>query len=326
MDIGSFDKDAELSRRIYDSTVCFLCGRLLEEFGSTEEHIFPRWVQKRFDLWNQKLTLLNGTTIPYRSLTVPCCEECNKYRLQPIEVAMSAAMAKGAEEVRALGNNVLFLWLGKIFYAILYKELSLSSERKKINSGAMVPEEVIRGYESHLFFLQAARGKVETKDFCPGSIFVFRTQSHNQVAFQWDYCDNIDTLFMGVRMGEVGIIGVLADGGAQQLFSDFCEPIQDFPLHPIQFRELCAVFSYQSTLATRTPKYITKIGTPHEVYQLPLGGMSTRPLFNDWDFDKYAKFLAYYTDMPLGQIRPETGKIMTYLYDPDNKPVFIPFE
>ena len=41
------------------------------------EHIIPRWMQRRFDLFNETLTLINGTRIPYRQLTIPCCESCN---------------------------------------------------------------------------------------------------------------------------------------------------------------------------------------------------------------------------------------------------------
>jgi hypothetical protein len=48
----------------------FLCGSDFAS-GGTEEHVIPRWVQERFDLWDQKLTLLDGTEIPYRLLFHP---------------------------------------------------------------------------------------------------------------------------------------------------------------------------------------------------------------------------------------------------------------
>ena len=55
----------------YDS--CFLCGKECET--KTAEHIFPKWLQHKYDLWNKKLIVTNDTKIPYRNLTVPCCEK-----------------------------------------------------------------------------------------------------------------------------------------------------------------------------------------------------------------------------------------------------------
>jgi hypothetical protein len=44
---------------------CFLCGKALFAGDSTQEHIIPRWAQKRYELWDQHLVLLNQTSIPY---------------------------------------------------------------------------------------------------------------------------------------------------------------------------------------------------------------------------------------------------------------------
>ena len=71
---------------------------------------------------DQTLVLLNGTTIPYRQLTVPCCRECNNEHLEPIESNVMAAVNQGPEAVEALDRKTLFLWLGKIFFGLLYKE------------------------------------------------------------------------------------------------------------------------------------------------------------------------------------------------------------
>lgn len=51
---------------------CFLCGTDLMLAGNTDEHVIPKWAQRRYDLWNQTVTLLNGTGLKYSQLTVPC--------------------------------------------------------------------------------------------------------------------------------------------------------------------------------------------------------------------------------------------------------------
>ena len=61
---------------------CFLCGEILTDENSTEEHIYPKWLQNKFDLWDKQLILLNGTGINYRNLKIPCCKRCNNKRVR----------------------------------------------------------------------------------------------------------------------------------------------------------------------------------------------------------------------------------------------------
>jgi hypothetical protein len=133
-------------------------------------------------------------------------------------------------------------------------------------------------------------------------------------------------MFIAIRMGKVGVVGVLGDGGAQLIYEDAYRPVYDLPLHPIQFREICAHFSYRSTIATRTPKLITVSGDPHQVFQLPLGGLSMKPYFEDWDEEEYSKFLSFYTGCPHGIAFAPPDKVMTWLHDPDGSLHYLDFD
>jgi hypothetical protein len=42
-------------------TQCFLCDADLHTREATSEHVISVWAQRRFELWDQHLTLLNGT-------------------------------------------------------------------------------------------------------------------------------------------------------------------------------------------------------------------------------------------------------------------------
>jgi len=54
---------------------CFACGG--PPSTGIGEHVIPLWLQNKLSLFDEQLTLLNGTRIPYRKLTVPCCANCN---------------------------------------------------------------------------------------------------------------------------------------------------------------------------------------------------------------------------------------------------------
>src|SRR5262249_3025796 len=98
----------------YQKDTCFICACVLDDTNRTAEHVVPRWLQERFSLWNKRLFLLNGTSIPYRQLTIPCCFECNNQRLCPLENRISNAIATGYEAIRQLPPLDLFRWFAKI--------------------------------------------------------------------------------------------------------------------------------------------------------------------------------------------------------------------
>lgn len=309
---------------------CFLCGTDLSVVGKTDEHVVPRWVQRRYDLWSQKLTLLNGTAIPYSQLTVPCCSSCNNDHLSRIEDSLSATVDRGRSAVVALGPKLLFLWLGKIFYAILYKELMLLRERADPYAGTIISEDFIRQYRSHRLLLQQARGILALDGFQPGSLFVFEAQPIPHSDQTWDLTDHVHGMAIGVRIGRVCLIAALGDGAAQQKFdAAFYEQYYDLPLHPIQFRELFARVAYRSTLATRVPKYITGPDGHGGLttFQLPLGGLSDKPAFEDWIPFNYARVLAAYTAVPLEQVYEPPDLVRTWLHSsPSGPPLFLPYK
>ena len=108
---------------------CFLCGMAFGVAELTREHVFPKWLQTMHDLWNKELVLLNGTSIRYRQLLVPCCAPCNNVVLSRLEGEVARAAQGGADKVRALGHEKLFTWLAKIYFGVLYAEALLPRDR-----------------------------------------------------------------------------------------------------------------------------------------------------------------------------------------------------
>ena len=312
-------------RRLSDDE-CFLCGIDLDENNRSDEHVIPRWAQRRFNLWNQELVLLNGTSIPYRLLTIPCCETCNTGALQPLESAMATATLEGVKSVRALDQTVLFTWLGKIFYGLLHRELFLLFDRRSPDDGSITSPELIEQFRLHHFFLQNVRVPMVFEGGFPASIFVYETNPPPDIEHQWDFRDNLPNMFISLRMGSVGIVATLQDGGAQEAMREELEQLLQAPLHPLQHIELCAMVSYKSLLTTRTPKYMTVEGDTTQIVQLPLGGLSAKPLFEDWDQARYAKILSGFLQCPIAAVFDGDTRVMTWLRKPDGTPNDISFD
>jgi hypothetical protein len=306
--------------RNFGDEYCFLCGQKGTKDSLTREHVIPKWVQNAYDLWDQQLYLLNRTTIPYRQLTIPACAECNCKVLQPLEKKVSNAVTNGFEAVQALESLTIFQWLGKIFYGILYKELFLAYDRSSPESEAITSPELLKKFQMHHFFLQSLRHPIIFDGFFPASIFIYKTKSVDDVRYQWDFRDGLYNMFISCRMSDVGIIAVLQDGGAQQYFENFWDKYRSMALHPVQFQEIAAQISYKAHLFNRIPKYIWFEEEGKEVlrvYQLPLAGMSRKPLFDEWQWDEYARILSDFLNVPIDIIFIPPDNVMTWLHDED---------
>src|ERR1039458_823988 len=97
-----------MNRAVLESSIakkgCFACGG--PSSSGIGEHVIPKWLQNKCLLFDERLTLLNGTLIPYRNLTVPCCVDCNTGFLSKIENSVQPIFQRGevlfGEETLAL--------------------------------------------------------------------------------------------------------------------------------------------------------------------------------------------------------------------------------
>jgi hypothetical protein len=145
-----------LTQRIYSGNRCFYCGKLLRG-GRTREHVFPLWLQKRFDLSDQHLTLLNGTLIPYRQLTVPCCPTCNNVHLSKLERRVQRLLFESpfAEAQRNLKD--IYIWANKILLGIVYAERMLPLNRRYPKGRPILPPELREMFRMTHFLIQGLR-------------------------------------------------------------------------------------------------------------------------------------------------------------------------
>ncbi len=316
--------DAVLKRKFGFST-CFLCGCRLGKKNRADEHVIPKWIQKKFRLANQQMHLLNGTTISYRQLTIPCCYTCNNRLLQPIEKKMSAAVEQGAKSVQAMDPQEVFIWLGKMFYGLLYRELFLPWDRSDKTKGEITSKDLLKQYEMHHLFLQSVRVPMRFEGFFPASILIVSTQEPDDPRLAWDFRDELRTMCIGCRVGKVGIVGVLQDGGAQeQMFSLL--KLARHKLHPIQFTEVMAQVTYKAMLMNRVPKYVIIDSDPKTVIQTPLQGFSAKPIFDDWNQEHYAQILCQITGVPMGSLFRPPDQVLTWLRNPDGSSKTMPLK
>ncbi len=78
-------------------SICVFCGQAA---GNTKEHIIPQWLQKQFDLKDQPLGMMNGTTVQYSRAIVPACRACNSEAFSRLESRVCANKANHQDYYR----------------------------------------------------------------------------------------------------------------------------------------------------------------------------------------------------------------------------------
>jgi hypothetical protein len=296
------NKQRHMLRRIVrlGPSTCFLCSAPLRSKNRSEEHVFPKWLQNRFNLWSQRLDLINLTSIPYRQLTIPCCKSCNNVHLARIEDAVQSAVESGPEKVARLPSSTMYMWLSKIFYGILYRESLLRADRRA-GIRPIVPKDALRELRLHHDFMQGIRRHLEFPLGIPGSIFIFGTTQPDRVESQFDFLDNHNNLSIALRMGSVGVVCCLQDGGLTKAFHDHLKRpyYRNNRLHPVQFREITAEVFYKSMLLECTPLYTI---VEERSKMLVIARNPARISFRDWDNVFFCKMLAHFRNQPFEEI------------------------
>ena len=226
--------------------------------------MFPKWLLGRYDLWNARLDLLNGTSITYKQLTIPCCAVCNNTALSSLETRISNAVSGGYESARTLGTPDWYLWAGKLFFGLLRKELTLRRERRNPSAGNIVYEDGLKSYRALHLFLQGIRGRHEFVGDLPYSVLICNVHDIGD-GRSYSFRDNLAHMTLSIRMGEIGVIVCFEDCGlTTSSYGRYVRDVDHRKLHPAQFDELYARTSYQTCRIESSVKYVTEFSVDGE--------------------------------------------------------------
>lgn len=293
---------------------CFLCGCDFSETIRTDEHIFPKWLLHKFDLWNYSLRILNNTDIQYRYLTVPCCEICNNTYLSQMENKFQKLLDNKFKNLTESDEVTIFQWTAKILYSTLYKELSLKLDRKNSNLGTIISPSTIEGFGNLHLLLQSIRIKTEFQFPKPWSIFIFNYEDDT-----FHYLNDVPALCFSIKLGNIGITIAFEDNNEIEHFLSLMKNLNLFKLNYVQFLEISSRIFYAKRLSKNTPRYLIS-------YNKSTGEMSVRTLNvlrnEEWDDKEFAFIFEQILEkskISIGRPLYKDGTINTYLVDNDGE-------
>lgn len=255
---------------VVDGGHCFICGISPTKAIFNEEHILPKWLLRKFDIFNVKFQMPNQTGIHYHKYTIPCCKSCNSIMSSVFEVKISKAVEEGYDAFTALirteGRMFLFQWLAIIFSKTYLKDMQLELHRDK----RLPPGKIGHIYEYQLLhhIHCIARSFYTGAKINPrvmGSLLILRASTIERDA-NYDYGDLLNSRTMFIQMGEIAIICSFDDSGIiernlRPLLSKISGPVSN-----LQIRELFFRFALKYYQLRRTPHFFSTINKKMEYY------------------------------------------------------------
>jgi len=254
-------------RRFIDDIVmgeaCFICGAWPHDKPFNDEHIIPKWLLRRFGLFDREITLPTGELRRYSGYRTPCCEECNSRLGKMVETPVSRLLDGDYASVSARlddrGRSLLFTWLSLLFLKIHLKDRMVRVHKDPRNG----EEKIGDFYDwTDLHHLHAvARSPYTGAKLLPGvigSLQVFEIEG-TLTADTYDYLDFTSDQTLIVRLGRIGIVATLNDSTAgESAWSQRLELI-DGPLAELQLREVGAMFAIANRDLIYRPSFSTLV-------------------------------------------------------------------
>ena len=248
---------------IVNGDACCVCGAWPHEKDFNDEHIIPKWVLRRFDLFDREITLPTGELRRYRGYRTPCCKECNSHLGKMVETPVSQLLAGDYASVAARlderGRELLFIWLNLLFFKIHLKD-----RRVRMHRDPRLGEENIGDFYdwTDLHHIHAvARASFTGASLLPGvvgSLQIFEIDG-SLTADTYDYLDFTFDQTMIVRLGRIGIVATLNDSTAGESAWSHRLELIDGPLVELQLRELGAMFAVANRDLIYRPTFSTVV-------------------------------------------------------------------
>ena len=311
---------------LFGPATCFLSG--LSVGPADTVPVFADWLQGRYQLADRPIQLLDQRTVAFRDLRLPASPAVRP-RLDALEAQVAAAAAQGPNALRALGEDTLFLWMGKMFYGIFITEL-LNEFEPLIKPRYPLAENaaLVRRFQALFQLLQGLRVPTEYADFVPGSVFVLEADPAEDFT-PFEYDDDLNTLVFSIKLDRAVLVACLVDIGlVGQAMRKVYHDAQR-PLHPVQVAEFKARVYYAAHLLHVVPDLYPRSPRPgdtHLVFDALIDDV-TGAIFNPWENAAYAQTLAELWQrwhISLADVVAAPAEPLSLLYDAAGQPRKLP--
>lgn len=192
-----------------------------------------------------------------------------------------------------LPRGELYLWMIKIYYGLLFRNLTLPVDQRNAIAGPIVTSEDLSRFRFLHLMLQGLRG-IDVGMMhagTPGSCVIApaQTSTVGHPSLNWDYFDVPHVPFLAVRIGSIAVFSGLADFGALLHFARETRHLhaaQKIRLHPIQFQELADLFAAIAMWVSERREFTVEVSESslHLTFDESTEKRSIEPFMSEPDF------------------------------------------
>lgn len=269
---------------------CFMTGKILTEENRQFIPVFPKWLVERYTLQETGITLLDGIRMKYGEMVLPASAEVAK-AIEGLDELTQKAFEKGYEAVSKLSEEILFQWMARVLYGVLYQDfVYVIRQHQQGGKPVEISPLLKQRLKNLVLMMQSMVRPVKYKGFTPWSVRSYKIKISKDV---FNYKDETQDLNFCLSMNDFGIVACLQDNGEVAAYNkEVLDKIGQATLHPAQFEELYGRFIYTNFLLRKLPDY--KISVEDGVLQFELPEIKSKNLnkFAPWDDEMFAQVLA----------------------------------
>lgn len=298
----------------FGTNICFLTGNKLSGEEQKTIPVFPTWMVERYNLEEATLAMHSGYRIKYKDMTMPASKDTIK-AVHALDELTQRAFESGYEAVKQLPGIVMFQWLARVMYGVMYQEIVFNIQHSKEKGhGFNLSEFMQTRLKNMLFMLQSLVRPVVFEGFEPWTIKCFKVNVSKDIL---NYKDETKKQNFCLGMNGFGILACLQDNGAiGQYYQQILDQIGDNTLHPAQFEELYGRFMYANYLLRDMPEYELSNDRGTIIFRLPEDPRPDLPQFAEWQDNIYAQVLTNMLEpwgIPIQQIYRFPDPPVSYL-------------
>jgi hypothetical protein len=240
---------------------CFVCGAAPGSKEFNDEHVVPKWLLRRHRLFDDEITLPNGSRVRYGQYTLPCCSDCNSELGRDVEEPVSELIGGGydavAEHLRKEGPALLFRWMALVYLKTHLRDTTLRWHRDPRKGKHVIGD--IYDWETLHHIHCIARSALTGVALGRGSIGTLAVLPALALPGEgdFDYGDLYLARSFFLRSGDLAVLAVLNDAGAAYLASRSILERLTGPLITPQLREVLAHFAYVNLHLKDRPRFAT---------------------------------------------------------------------
>ena len=255
---------------ICEGDCCFICGASPESKAFSHEHVFPKWVLRRFKLFSEKIKLTNSVPFQYDRYKVQCCIECNEMMGDLVENPVAKIVLGGKLAVDEFVENggllKIFVWMGLIFLKVHLRDRFFRQSRDLRENERKIGD--LHSWDDlhHLHcIVRCFYNDCEVESGAIGSFLSLPARCEVSPD-TFDFADFSFQQTMLLRFDDLGLLTVFDDSGAAMAF--FCRHLEKITgaVSELQLREIMVELALLNQHLKQRPTFYSEFDMANERY------------------------------------------------------------